>query len=49
MKHRFGLVGFGSMGQNHARVLESATNVDFIGYFDINNNIDKHFKNYQSI
>ena len=31
MVHKIGLIGFGSMGINHARVLDSLEEVDFIG------------------
>ncbi len=45
MKHKVGLIGFGSMGINHARVLNSLEEVNFVGIYD--ESIVKKVKNYQ--
>ncbi len=45
MKHKVGLIGFGSMGINHARVLNSLEEVNFVGIYD--ESIVKKVKKYQ--
>ena len=45
MVHKIGLIGFGSMGINHARVLDSLEGVDFIGIYD--ENIEREIKQYK--
>jgi len=44
--HKVGLIGYGSMGKNHARVLSKLESVDFIGIYDIDQS--KDFKNYNT-
>lgn len=39
---RVGLIGFGSMGKNHARVLNSSENCDFIAIVDPNKNLGRY-------
>lgn len=36
MNHKVGLVGFGQMGRNHARVLSKISEIDLIGVYDTN-------------
>lgn len=36
MKHKIGIVGYGHMGKNHARVVEKIENLELVGIFDIN-------------
>ena len=45
MVHKIGLIGFGSMGINHARVLDSLEEVDFIGIYD--ENVEREVKQYK--
>ena len=45
MVYKIGLIGFGSMGINHARVLDSLEGVDFVGIYD--ENIEKEIKQYK--
>ena len=50
MKHRIGLIGFGSMGTNHARIISSLANVNFVGIFDSNiKNTHSSYKFYSSV
>ena len=43
MVHKIGLIGFGSMGINHARVLDSLEGVEFMGIYD--ENIERELNN----
>lgn len=45
MDYKIGLIGFGSMGMNHARVISSFEEVDFIGIYD--KNIERDVKQYK--
>ena len=45
MVHKIGLIGFGSMGINHARVLDSLEGVEFMGIYD--ENIEREIKQYK--
>jgi predicted dehydrogenase len=38
---RVGLIGFGTMGRNHSRILSSLPGVDFVGIVDIDSNLKK--------
>ena len=42
MKHRVGLIGYGAMGKNHARIINSIKECELIGVYDNNvQNSDK--------
>lgn len=54
MKHKLGVIGFGQMGKNHARVIEKIDSLELIGVFDNNPNSFKDspvtvFKNLDNL
>lgn len=54
MKHKLGVIGFGKMGRNHARVIEKIDSLELIGVFDNNPNSFKDspvtvFKNLDNL
>lgn len=39
MMHKIGIVGLGSMGLNHLRVVNKLNNCELIGFYDVNKNV----------
>jgi UDP-N-acetylglucosamine 3-dehydrogenase len=48
MNMRVGVIGFGVMGQNHARVLRSVSGVELVGIFDISTKVQTSEYNFVS-